>query len=148
MPFRSVVRPFAAVMLTLGVAATSVDAQSAKPAAPKLAPAKPDNQPPAGATSTRMMALIQAGNPRAARSQGASYLSLHPGTPHTMEHCHILVAFAYSDVLLDRRDEASQALGVFDKGCTHTAVRDDYRAEVARVKRVLKGEALSVVYPR
>lgn len=115
--------------------------------APATSKAK-DNQPPESATAARMMSAVREGNPRSARSLGASYLNLHPGTPRTGEHCHILAAFAYADVVLDKRDEAKQALGVFDKGCRHTAVRDDYRAEVARVKRVLNGEALSVVYPR
>ncbi len=58
------------------------------------------------------------------------------------------MAFAYADVLLDKREEAKQAISVFDKGCNHTAVRDDYRAEVVRVKRVIGGEPLSAVYPR
>lgn len=121
------------------VVATSVRAQRAKAA---------DNQPPEGVTSARMMSAIRNGNVRSARSQGVSYLKLHPGTPRTGAHCHILVAFAYADVLLERNDEAKQALGVFDKGCNHTAVRNDYMAEVARVRRVLRGEPLNAVYTR
>lgn len=133
---------YAVVALSLALHSAALQAQSAKK------PKAVDNQPPAGAISARMMTLIHEGKTRVARSQGASYLSLHPGTPRTIEHCHILVAFAYADLLLEKRDEATQALAAFDKGCKHTAVRDDYRAEVVRVKRVLGGEALTTVYPR
>ncbi len=142
-----------AFALTLAFAlAPSLAAQPAKPnpkaAAASAKPAAPANQPPESATSARMMAFMHEGKAPHARSLGAGYLNLHPGTPRTIEHCHILIAFAYADLMLDHRDEAKQALGVFDKGCKHTAVRDDYRAEATRVRRVLNGEALSTVYPR
>ncbi len=134
-----------AVSFAVCFVASALGAQSAKTPSKSRAT---DNQPPEGVTSARMMEAIRNGNVRSARSLGVSYLKLHPGTPRTGAHCHILVAFAYADVLLDRHDEAKQALGVFDKGCKHTAVRNDYMAEVARVRRVLRGEPLSAVYAR
>ena len=105
------------------------------------------NEPPRSVTSQRMMSLARDGKALQAASIGRGYLSMHPGTPATGEHCMILAAYAYADLLLGRQEESTKALDVFDRGCKHKSVRDEYRLEAKRIHRVLNGEAMNAVYP-